>query len=250
MANVVRTVRPKPCGYDDMSELEKPAGPFLPVKEGMNRYIWDLRHDSSSKVSEDGAKSGAIEGPLVVPGTYSVSLTVAGKTVCQDVTIEQDPRVSTSADELREQLDLMLQVRDKVTEVHNGINHIRSIRGQVAEWSARATSVGKGDALSEETGPERIARLNRAGDRSRPQIIGEEGPTAENCPPAWGSKLKELMARYLCGLRSDPQQHDVYGVSREGGSALGRLEHLESDDLQRFVDNLHELEIPAIIPKA
>ncbi len=250
--NVVRKVRPKPCGYDDMSELEKPAGPFLPVKEGMNRYIWDLRHDSSSKVSEDGAKSGAIEGPLVVPGTYSVSLTVAGKTVCRDVTIKQDPRVSTSADELREQLDLMLQVRDKVTEVHNGINRIRSIRGQVAEWSARATSVGKGDALSEVTGGLNDSLDSIELEMIQTQVIGEEGLDRIELPAGVGFKLKELMAA-VSSADSAPttQQHDVYGVlSERAGSALGRLEQLESDDLQRFVDSLHELEIPAIIPKA
>ncbi len=250
--NVVRTVRPKPCGYDDMSEAEKPAGPFLPVKEGMNRYIWDMRYDQSSKVTEDGAKSGAIEGPLVVPGTYTVSLTVGGQTVSQDVTIEQDPRVSTSADELGEQLDLMLQVRDRVTEVHDGINRTRSIRGQVAEWAERAASVGKGDALSELTGGLNESLDSIEMEMIQTQVLGEEGLDRIELPAGAGFKLKELMAA-ISSADSAPttQQHEVYGVlSERAGNALGKLEQLESGDLQRFVDTLHELEIPAIIPKA
>ena len=250
--NVVRTVRPKPCGYDDMSEAEKPAGPFLPVKESMNRYIWDMRYDQSSKVTEDGAKSGAIEGPLVVPGTYTVSLTVGGQTVSQDVTIEQDPRVSTSADELGEQLDLMLQVRDRVTEVHDGINRIRSIRGQVAEWAERAASVGKGDALSEMTGGLNESLDSIEMELIQTQVLGEEGLDRIELPAGAGFKLKELMAA-ISSADSAPttQQHEVYGVlSERAGNALGKLEQLESGDLQRFVDTLHELEIPAIIPKA
>ncbi len=250
--NVVRTVRPKPCGYDDMSEAEKPAGPFLPVKEGMNRYIWDMRYDQSSKVTEDGAKSGAIEGPLVVPGTYTVSLTVGGQTVSQDVTIEQDPRVSTSADELGEQLDLMLQVRDRVTEVHDGINRIRSIRGQVAGWAERAASVGKEDALSEMTGGLNESLDSIEMEMIQTQVLGEEGLDRIELPAGAGFKLKELMAA-ISSADSAPttQQHEVYGVlSERAGNALEKLEQLESGDLQRFVDTLHELEIPAIIPKA
>ncbi len=250
--NVVRTVRPKPCGYDDMSDAEKPAGPFLAAKEGMNRYIWDMRYDQSSKVTEDGAKSSAIEGPLVVPGTYSVSLTVGGQSVCQEITIEQDPRVTTATEELQKQLALMLQVRDRITEVHDGINRIRSIRGQVAEWAERAATVGKDDALSEVTGGLNESLDSIELEMIQTQVLGEEGLDRIELPAGVGFKLKELMAA-VSSADSAPttQQHEVYGVlSERASNALGRLEQVESDDLQRFVDSLHELEIPAIIPKA
>ena len=145
---VIRTVRPKPCDYDDLSDSEKPAGPFLPVDKGMNRYIWDMRYDQSSKVAT-APKSEAVEGPLVVPGTYTVTLSVDGQTDSQEVTVEQDPRVSTSGEEFQGQLELMLRVRDKTGEIHDAINRIRSIRGQVAEWAGRADAAGKGDTLAD-----------------------------------------------------------------------------------------------------
>ena len=247
----IRTVRPKPDDYDDLTDAEKPAGPFLPVEEGMNRYIWDLRHDQSSKVGT-GPKSEAVEGPLVVPGTYTVSLTVAGQTESQNVTIEQDPRVSTSAEELQKQLDLMLRVRDRTTEVHGAINRIRSIRGQVAEWAGRASAAGKGDALSEVLDGLNDSLGSIELDLIQTNAPDEEGLDRIALPAGVGFKLKELMAAVSSAdAAPTTQQREVFGVlSERAGDALDRLERLENEDVQRFVDMLHELEVPAIVAKA
>ena len=247
----IRTVRPKPDDYNDLTDAEKPAGPFLPVDEGMNRYIWDMRYDQSSKVGT-GPKSEAVEGPLIVPGMYTVSLTVTGQTESQKVTIEQDPRVSTSAEELQKQLDLMLRVRDRTTEVHGAINRIRSIRGQVAEWAGRATATGKGDAFSEV-----LEGLNDSLGSIELDLIQTNAPDEEGLdrialPAGVGFKLKELMAAVSSAdAAPTTQQREVYGVlSERAGDALDRLERLENEDVQRFVDMLHELEVPAIVAKA
>ena len=247
----IRTVRPKPDNYDDLTDAEKPAGPFLPVEEGMNRYIWDLRHDQSSKVGT-GPKSEAVEGPLVVPGTYTVSLTVAGQTESQNVTIEQDPRVSTSAEELQKQLDLMLRVRDRTTEVHGAINRIRSIRAQVAEWAGRANAAGKGDALSEVLDGLNDSLGSIELDLIQTNAPDEEGLDRIALPAGVGFKLKELMAAVSSAdAAPTTQQREVYGVlSERAGDALDRLERLENEDVQRFVDMLHELEVPSIVAKA
>lgn len=250
--DVVRTVRPKPENYSELAESEKPNGPFLPVDEGMNRFEWDMRYDPSSRVFTDGPKSDAIEGPLVTPDTYTVSLTVGGKTAKREVTIEKDPRVSTSDEEFREQLDLMLQVRDRTTEAHDGINRIRSLRRQVNEWTGRANAVGKGEALAE-----MVEGLTESLGSIEMELIQTKAPEEEGLdrialPAGVGFKLKELMAAISSADASPTaQQREVFDVlSARAGEALGRLARLEKDEMQRFVDMLHELEVPAIVAKA
>ncbi len=249
---VIRSVRPRPDDYADLPDSDKPTGPFLPVDKGMNRYIWDMRYEQSSKVSA-GPKSEAVEGPLAVPGTYTVSLTVAGQTKSQELTIEQDPRLSSiSAEELQEQFDLMLQVRDKTTEVHEAINRTRSIRGQVAEWAGRANAIGKGDALCGvvECLNDSLASIEL--DFIQTNAPDEEGLDRIALPAGVGFKLKELMAA-ISSADAAPttQQREVFGVlSERADIALHRLSSLENEDLQRFVDMLHEFEIPAITAKA
>jgi len=50
--------------------------------------------------------------PWVMPGKYTVVLTVDGQRYTQSLTIEMDPRVKTSTAELQQQFDLSKQVYD------------------------------------------------------------------------------------------------------------------------------------------
>jgi hypothetical protein len=74
-----------------------------------NRFLWDLRHE--------GAFGSA--GPLVVPGSYQVRLSVGEWSQARPLDVRIDPRVAaegvTQAD-LQEQLDLSLKVRDAIDE--------------------------------------------------------------------------------------------------------------------------------------
>ena len=85
---------------------------------GHNRLVWDLhyappptKHEEFSMAAHAGR--GTVKeprGPLVLPGTYQVRLTVDGQTETQQLQVEMDPRVNVSAQALRTQLRLALQI--------------------------------------------------------------------------------------------------------------------------------------------
>ena len=246
---VVRTVRPKPEGYDEMTEAEKPSGPFLSIAEGTNRFIWDMRYDPSSKVTEEGAKSGAMEGPLVVPGIYTITLATSGSSVKRQVKIEKDPRVATPDEDLQEQLGLILEVRDLVTSIHGCINRIRSIRRQVLEWSGRADAAGKGQSIAELVEGLKDALEGIEIELIQTAATDEEGMDRIALPAGVGFKVKELMAA-ISSADAAPttQQREVFeDLSAKAADASDRLDRLVDEDLQQFVDMLHELEVPAIL---
>lgn len=58
------------------------------VSEGMNRTTWNLRHSAV-----DGFGDPNSPGPLVVPGTYTVTMTAAGGSWAQTVEVREDPRL-------------------------------------------------------------------------------------------------------------------------------------------------------------
>ena len=77
---------------------------------GMHRFVWDLHETPPHSVTPDMPISAVFEdtpripqGALVVPGTYTVTLSVDGTTQTHRFTISMDPRVSMSAASLREQ---------------------------------------------------------------------------------------------------------------------------------------------------
>ncbi len=68
-----------------------------PGEPGINEVIWDWRHDSPFDSAEGaqgggGPFGGAPRGPVVLPGTYTVSLTVGGETFSSNVEVIAEPR--------------------------------------------------------------------------------------------------------------------------------------------------------------
>jgi len=75
---------------------------------GLNRLVWNLRHSLPRQGEEEEEEeqgfgpprppSSGPSGPLVVPGAYTVRLTVDGATHEQALTVEEDPRLDVPAD--------------------------------------------------------------------------------------------------------------------------------------------------------
>ena len=85
---------------------------------GMNRFVWDVRHQS---------------GISVPPGGYQVRLRVNDRALTQPFTVLIDPNVAadgvTVAD-LKEQFEHNLRVRDLVTSVNQTIGRLREAQGR------------------------------------------------------------------------------------------------------------------------
>jgi hypothetical protein len=104
------------------------APPFsLPKNVGGNRTNWDLRYDSPHAFSHSfeinanpGETPPAPYGALVLPGTYTLKLTVDGKTFTQPVTVKPDPRVSTTALALAAQHALQMKIAQGIEAAYEG----------------------------------------------------------------------------------------------------------------------------------
>jgi photosystem II stability/assembly factor-like uncharacterized protein len=87
-------------------------------QRGVNRVVWNLRYPSlpaprGGGLGDDAeGPRGALQGPLVVPGEYTVRLAAAGKTVEQRVTVREDPRIDIPAAERKEWTDTLLAIAD------------------------------------------------------------------------------------------------------------------------------------------
>jgi photosystem II stability/assembly factor-like uncharacterized protein len=121
-------------------ELSEPLNPEdkrpekqIKVEAGLNRFVWDLRYQGTSRVPDYYLfeyKDG-VRGPLAVPGKYQVRLTVDGKSQTAPLEVKLDPRVNVSAADLQKQFDLGLQIRDEISHVYDAVNQIKDVRAQV-----------------------------------------------------------------------------------------------------------------------
>jgi hypothetical protein len=94
----------------------------------MNRYYWNFRVPGPSEVPGLFVMEAQGGGPAVPPGTYRVKLTVDGKDYAAPLEIKADPRLKTTQADLEKQYQFELEARDRVSEIHNLVNELRTAR--------------------------------------------------------------------------------------------------------------------------
>ena len=123
-------------------------GPF--AERGMNRYFWNMRYPGTVMPPPNGALDGFMSvdyspptSPLAPPGQYTVRLTVDGDVYRQPFEIRRDPRTGASDADLKAQFELMIEIRDRFTEVSNTVLKIREVRAQVDQRRGAASENDK-----------------------------------------------------------------------------------------------------------
>ena len=112
-------------------DLEKPKE-VIPAEAGMNRFPWDLRYEPPVKIPNAFYGGIGPQGPLALPGTYQVKLTVGGQSQTQPLELRLDPRVKdVSMADLQKEFDLSMKIRDANNRLHVAVNQIRELRGDL-----------------------------------------------------------------------------------------------------------------------
>ena len=111
----------------------------------MHRFMWDMHYTPIAGVEPEFPIAATYRNtapqatsPWVVPGDYTVTLSVDGKTFTQPLKVIMDPRVKTSAADLQEQFDLswrLYQLRLKLAPVGKKFDEIAE---QLTKLKARA----------------------------------------------------------------------------------------------------------------
>jgi len=128
-------------------DREKPAE-LLPTDAGMNRFAWDFRYDSPAQIPGAFYTGEPPRGPLVIPGTYQVKLTVKGRSQTASLDVKLDPRMqnSVTAADLQKQIDLAFKVQQDIDALHRAVNQIRELR---VNLQALQKWAGEGPSSSE-----------------------------------------------------------------------------------------------------
>ena len=122
-------------------------GLYITAAAGMNSFQWPMTYPSGVKMIDTDFHQRP-DGPLAQPGRYHATVTVGDWSMTQPFTLLKDPRVTTSDADLAEQFDLLIEIRDKLSEIAAGVNTIRSLKRQLSEWSTRlADQVGAADVV-------------------------------------------------------------------------------------------------------
>jgi len=124
---------------------------------GINRVYWDLKHQDSPEIelrtpplghpgtaygpesiryNKEGWRKLSVEGsgpdgPMVVPGVYTVIVEVDGEAYEQYLEVLKDPKSPATVEDIEEQIELALKIQEKVTALAKMGNSIEWIRKQI-----------------------------------------------------------------------------------------------------------------------
>jgi photosystem II stability/assembly factor-like uncharacterized protein len=107
------------------------------VVNGHNRFAWDLRYPDAKRLDPMILWAGGTQGPRVLPGTYTVKLTVGDQSVTAPITVKVDPRVKSSDADLKAQFAFTHGIWEKLTEIHTQLQRVRDVRAQLTAIKKR-----------------------------------------------------------------------------------------------------------------
>lgn len=228
------------------AEPEEPRD-LLPAEPGLNRFTWDLHYEEATKVPGTVSWGGSGEGPRVLPGTYQVKLTVAGTAYDSTVEVKIDPRVSTSAEDLKKQLDFGLKIRDRVSAAQDAVNEIRDVRGQLESLHKRLA----GDASHAEIAKaaeelsKKLAPIEEA--IIQPKSKSSEDPL--NYPIQVADQLMALSSTVNSADAAPTQaSFEVFEeLNRRLDDQLAKWKSLKDQDLSTFNDEVQKANIPLVM---
>jgi len=120
------------------------ASNLIPAAPGMNRFAWDYRYDPPVQIPGAFYTGDAPRGPLVVPGTYQVKLTVKGRSQTAPLQVTIDPRIQgqVSTADLQQLNELAFKTGQDIEALHRAVNQIRGLRANLQtleKWTAEGT---------------------------------------------------------------------------------------------------------------
>ncbi len=119
----------------------------LPTNVGLNRTNWDLRYDPPPAFTHSfeinanpGLTPASPEGPLALPGSYTLVLTVNGHSYSQPLTVLPDPHSPASRAAVVAENALLLKLYDDSREAWSGYEQAAALRTAAEKTNASGAS--------------------------------------------------------------------------------------------------------------
>jgi hypothetical protein len=155
-------------GDDYRSAVLVPEMTPLSTAPGMHRFTWDVHYqplDGGGRLGGPTLPIAAIghntvpapTTPWVNPGTFTVKLTVNGKTYTQPIVVKPDPRVKTPALVMQQIYRLSKAAYYGALDAQEAASQVRKVAGELAVLRPRVTG-GRGRVAGDPRGSHRSAR--------------------------------------------------------------------------------------------
>lgn len=237
----------EPASGGDEDGFSGGGGRRPPAEAGLNRFVWDLRYPGAIRFPGLIMWSGGTNGPRVVPGIYQAKITVNGESMVQSFEVKKDPRLETTPADFAKQLELLLRIRDKLSETSEAILQIRDARKQIDEITNRLKDQASGKAIADAA--RSLKTKLTAVEEELYQTKNRSSQDPLNYPIRLNNKLAALTG--VTGSADAAPTEQTYAVFDELVARidvqLKKLEETMRNELPAFNKLVRDQDVPAVI---
>ena len=220
--------------------------PRVPVKEGLNRFTWDLRYEAPANVPGLAQWGGRPRGPMAAPGNYSARLTVAGKQYTAPIEVRPDPRLKVAPADYAKQFELASNIARRIDDANRAVNQMRGLLEQLKDLHERYQENPQAKEV--------LAAADALGKKVTPveeEIVQTKSKASEdplNFPIRVNNKLLLLMGTVDSADGAPTQQSaQVFEqLSRQLDASLAKWKQLEDNDVAAFNAAVQKANLPAV----
>ncbi len=216
----------------------------LSTDAGTHRFMWDLHYQPVPNIAPQYPIAAVYRNtapdftaPWVLPGNYSISLTVGGKTYTQPLTVKMDPRVKTSEADLRTQFDLSKQLYDNRLALEPISERIDLLNAELV----KSRELAKQNAAI-------IAQIDQLGKKINELAGASNQPRGTNLSLGILDRLTTLfgMLQEVDAAPTPRVETAAADVSRESQSIVKRWKSIESQDVPALNKQLQAAGFPKL----
>ena len=246
---VIRKFPPKeeetPTSDEPYSQEHKPGK--LTTDAGLNRFVWDQRYEGAAKVAHAPIWGGDTRGPEAVPGRYQVRLTVLEKSFTAPLEIKADPRLNVNQADLQKQFDLLMKIRDKLSDIDNTINQIRDLRSQIRDINKRLKDDPRQKAIAD-AGKVLDKKMTTV-EEALIQTKSKSSQDVLNFPIRLNNQMAALGGVVGSAASAPTQQsYEVFDMlTKQVDEQLTNWKNIVSTDVKSYDDAVRQQNVPALI---
>jgi photosystem II stability/assembly factor-like uncharacterized protein len=245
---LVRTIYSKKDSTYKSYDGGPSAEPLLTKSKGLNRYVWDMRHATMPGVPNVYIES-SYSGHKAVPGNYTVTIKMGGKTISTTVAILLNPLYPTHADTYKEYDMLMSTMEAKLTTMHQLVNTIHVQREQLEVLLATLSADAKYATLKTEG--QALGQRMKAWDEEMIQRKSKAYDDVENFPNKFTANYMFLINQTESDIPrvNKPSLDLLQQLDTEWAALKARAGEMVDKDIPAFNKLLWEAGVGAIWKK-
>jgi photosystem II stability/assembly factor-like uncharacterized protein len=217
----------------------------LEFNNNMNQFVWDMQYPPAEKLDGLILWNGNVSGPKVAPGKYKARFRFDNDSADVSFVVKGDPNYSMTEADYDAQVGMLLQIRDKFSEVQKGIKEIRAIRLQLNDFTSRMDSTNTKDIKQM---ADTINKQLTVIEEALYQTKSKSGQDVLNFPIRLNDKIAGLYDVAESGYNPPSKQikESFADLSAQADVQLNKLKKIITTDLTTLNKRINEKQMPVI----